>query len=324
MGTSRTKDWLLLIHQIPPKPAYLRVKIWRRLQQVGAVAVKQSVYVLPKSDQAHEDFRWILREIVEGGGEGSICEAGFLEGLSDNDVVATFQSARRAEYEKILQEAQSVQEEIKAMGSESIEGIQKNKSRLSKLQKRLQDTVAVDFFPTPERSTAEFLISGILDRLKGERASSVKMKESLESLKGKTWVTRADVYIDRIASGWLIRRFIEKGAKFKFVDAMKYAPKKHEIRFDMFEAEFTHEGGLCTFEVMVERLGLGEKALSHIAEIVHDMDFRDEKFGRPEVPGLRALMTGIAESQYSDQEKLDKGAVILDELYAHLSRGKKR
>src|SRR5690348_9962429 len=80
--------WLLLIHQIPPKPNYFRVKIGRRLQRLGSVPIKNSVYVLPRSEQSYEDFEWVVREIVEGGGEASVCEARFVEGLSDAEVEA--------------------------------------------------------------------------------------------------------------------------------------------------------------------------------------------------------------------------------------------
>src|SRR5579863_2240081 len=89
--------WLLLIHQIPPKPNYFRVKIWRRLQRLGAVAIKNSVYVLPKSDQAQEDFEWVLREIVQEGGDATLCEARLVEGLSDEQVEALFYAARDAD-----------------------------------------------------------------------------------------------------------------------------------------------------------------------------------------------------------------------------------
>src|SRR5213593_3793246 len=97
--------WLLLIHQIPPKPNYFRVKVWRRLQRLGAAAIKNSVYVLPRSDQASEDFQWVLREIAEGGGDASICEARFIEGLSDDQVEALFQAARGTEYDQVAEEA---------------------------------------------------------------------------------------------------------------------------------------------------------------------------------------------------------------------------
>src|SRR4051812_4968517 len=105
----RNEDrWLLLIHQIPPKPNYFRVKIWRRLQGLGAVAIKSSVYVLPKNDQTQEDFQWTVREIIEGGGEASVCEARFVDGLSDDQVEALFQRARSAEYSEIAEEARRV------------------------------------------------------------------------------------------------------------------------------------------------------------------------------------------------------------------------
>src|SRR5262245_58333427 len=93
--------WLLLIHQIPPKPNYLRVKIWRRLQRLGAVAIKNSVYALPNSDQAREDFQWVLREVVEGGGDGTLCEARLIDGITDEQVEALFQTARSTDYRQI-------------------------------------------------------------------------------------------------------------------------------------------------------------------------------------------------------------------------------
>src|SRR3990170_8900648 len=100
--------WLLLIHQIPPKPNYFRVKIWRRLQRLGAVAVKNSIYVLPKSDQAQEDFQWVLREIVEGGGEATLCEARLVEGLTDEQIEELFRSARSADYQQISDECRQI------------------------------------------------------------------------------------------------------------------------------------------------------------------------------------------------------------------------
>src|SRR6267378_8706615 len=109
MAQEREMRWLLLIHQIPPKPDYFRVKIWRRLQRIGAVAIKNSVYVLPKSDQTLEDFQWIVREIVEGGGDASLCEAGFVEGLSDGQIEALFRAARDADYAAIADEARGIE-----------------------------------------------------------------------------------------------------------------------------------------------------------------------------------------------------------------------
>src|ERR1700712_5984688 len=99
-------QWLLLIHQLPAKPAYLRVKVWRRLQALGAVTVKNSVYALPSGEQTQEDFEWLLKEISDGGGEGVICEARLLAGLSDEDVRHLFNKARSADYDELSKEAQ--------------------------------------------------------------------------------------------------------------------------------------------------------------------------------------------------------------------------
>src|SRR5262250_55026 len=108
MAEERETRWLLLIHQIPPKPDYLRVKIWRRLQRIGAVAIKNSVYVLPRSDQAAEHFHWILREIEASGGEASVCEAAFVTGLSDGRIEALFRAAREADYAAVAAEAEEL------------------------------------------------------------------------------------------------------------------------------------------------------------------------------------------------------------------------
>src|SRR5262249_7009043 len=104
MAENSEPRWLLLIHQVPPKPAYFRVKVWRRLQRLGAVAIKNSVYVLPRTEQTYEDFEWVMREIIEGGGDASICEARFVEGLSDEQVEALFHAARDADYARLAED----------------------------------------------------------------------------------------------------------------------------------------------------------------------------------------------------------------------------
>src|SRR2546428_4840077 len=100
--------WLLLIHQLPPKPDYFRVKIWRRLQALGAVAIKNSVYALPFSAQASEDFQWLRKEITAGGGEASVCRAMFVDGLSDQQIEGLFRTARDAEYAEVARAAETV------------------------------------------------------------------------------------------------------------------------------------------------------------------------------------------------------------------------
>jgi hypothetical protein len=133
-------------------------------------------------------------------------------------------------------------------------------------------------------------------------------------------VTRANVYVDRIASAWLILRFIDSGARFKLVPAKNYSPLSGELRFDMFQAELTHEGDLCTFEVLLHRFGIEDRALTAIGEIVHDMDLKDDKFGRPERAGIERLLTGLSLTEKDDQARLAKGEVLFDALHAAFAR----
>jgi hypothetical protein len=141
-----------------------------------------------------------------------------------------------------------------------------------------------------------------------------------EELRGRIWVTRKGVHIDRIGSAWLVRRFVDPDARFKFVPARGYQPEPSEVRFDMFQAEFTHEGELCTFEVLVTRLGLDDPALRPIAEIIHDIDLKDEKYGRPEAAGIDRLVAGLAMGHRDDEDRLARGAAMFDDLYEYFRR----
>jgi hypothetical protein len=317
---SETHPWLLLIHQIPPKPNYFRVKIGRRLQQVGAVAVKQSVYALPVGERTREDMSWIVREIVEGGGDATLCEAALLDGLTDEQLRGMFQAARRADYEKITQAAHALQDEVS--GAPAPDAIARIRSQLPRLRNHLAEVVAIDFFPVPERSVAEILLADLNSRLDGAGTDSAG-PEAAGDLKGRIWVTRQNVFVDRIAGAWLVKRFVDEAAAFKFVPSSRYAPQPDEIRYDMSDAEYTHEGDRCTFEVMLDRFGMKAPALISIAEVVHDIDLKDDKFGRPEAPGLRALLSGVVAACPGDQERLQRGAVLFDALYEFFKRDRK-
>src|SRR6266508_192534 len=320
---SNEEHWLMLIHQIPPKPDYFRVKIWRRLQRLGAVAIKNSVYVLPKNDQTQEDFQWVLREIIEGGGEASLCEARFVDGLSDDQVEDLFQSARAAEYSELAEEARRLAEVPLPEGQIEDDRRTQSEVDLARLKRRLAEVVAIDFFGAPGREAAEGLVSGVEARMKEKRAGKQASKTAMtrsEDLLGKTWVTRKGIYVDRMASAWLIRRFIDPDARFKFVPPKGYKPLPGELRFDMFEAEFTHEGDRCTLEVLIERMVINDPALNPIAEIVHDIDLKDSKFGRQETIGIERLIAGIAMAHKDDETRLARGEAVFDDLYEYFKR----
>jgi hypothetical protein len=325
MGESAETRWLLLIHQIPPKPSYFRVKIWRRLQRLGAVAIKNAAYVLPKSEQALEDFQWLLHEITDGGGDASLCEALFVEGITDDEVEALFRAARDADYEKILEDVHLVDEALKET-SEDPEEKGSVEADLARTKRQVAEVEAIDFFGAPGRETVLREIAGIEARIlgKGHAASTKHGQQRHEDLHGRTWVTRKGLYIDRLASAWLIRRFIDKKARFKFVPGKAYQPKAGELRFDMFEAEFTHEGDRCTFETFVHRLGIDDVALHAVAEIVHDIDLKDAKYGRPEAAGIECLIAGIASSNKDDEARLARSAAVFDDLYEFFHRNKGR
>lgn len=306
----RPEKWLLLVHQIPPKPDYFRVKVRRRLQRIGAVALKSSVYVLPSREEALEDFRWLLREIVAEGGEASLCVAEFIEGVSRGALEAMFAAERDADYREISAEAEA----LAGDNGRSEDKAAQLDTELGRLRRRLDEVIAIDYFGAAGRKAAERAIAAAESRL--NRAGSAK--NELDLMRGQVWVTRSDVFIDRIASAWLIRRFIDPKARFKFTASRTYRPKPGEVRFDMYEGEYTHEGERCTFETLLERAGLRDKGLRAIGEIVHDIDCKDGRYGREEAPGVAALMRGLVRAYAADSARLKEGATLLDQLYASL------
>src|SRR5262249_4789562 len=228
--------------------AYLRVKSWRRLQGIGAIAVKNAVHVLPMNEETQEDFEWLLREIREGGGEAVVCEARLIDGLSDQDVRALFDQARDADYAEVAKGAKALAKSLRRNAKSK--ALAEHRAQVARLRKRLAEIVSIDFFGTIGRETAEDLLATLEAQLNEDAAvRGKKVPDSapatLGTLSNRTWVTREGVFVDRIASAWLIRRFIDPEAHFKFVAGKGYRPREGELRFDMFEAEFTHEGDKC-------------------------------------------------------------------------------
>jgi len=313
--------WLLLIHQLPAKPAYLRVKVWRRLQALGAVAVKNAVHALPAADQCQEDFEWLLKEILEAGGEAVMCEARLIDGLSDSDIRGLFNAARDTEYAEIANDARALAARLD--NARRTEAQVELKAQLTRLKNRQAQTVGIDFFDANGRQAVDGLIRGLDSALSEhvmEPSDEQAAKHGLGNFKGRVWVTRTGVHVDRIACAWMIRRFIDTDAAFKFVPPKGYIPEKNELRFDMFDAEFTHEGDSCSFEVLFARAGLDNPALNNIAEIIHDIDLKDEKFGCDEAPGIKALIDGLCAETRDDKERIARGSAIFDNLYASFQR----
>lgn len=237
------RPWLLLIHQLPPKPDYLRVKVRRRLHAIGAVQLKPTVYALPDGGDSLEDFQWLRRDVEAMGGSAMICRAEFLAGITDMEIGALWETG----------------EDEVPMATEG-------------------------------------------------RAERVEP--------GRTWVTRIGVQVDRIASAWLIRRFIDEEARFKFVPGLGYEPEPGELLFDMYEGHYTHEGELCTFQVLQRRFGLEDQGLTLIGEIVHDIDCKDNRYHQAAMAGVEQLIRGIVAATDDDLERLARGAELFDHLHA--------
>ena len=308
--------WWLLIHQIPPKPPYLRTKIAKRLSRLGAVAVKNSVYVLPATEPALEDLEWVRKEVVAGGGEAFVCEARFVHGLTEAETEGLFRSARDADYHELAEELRPVLAALKR--KKKLDGAARGE--LERARKRFDEIVAIDFFAASGREVVAGLIGELAARIAGGRDAKASTLDVMD-YRRRTWVTRQNIHVDRIACAWLIRRFIDPDARFRFVPGKTYEPRNGELRFDMFDAEFTHEGDKCSFEVFVERFGLRDPGLRAIAEIVHDIDLKDGKFGRADAEGVARVITALASSARDDDDRVARGSALFEDLHSLYAKG---
>ena len=301
------EPWLLLLHQLPPKPDYVRVKVWRRLQALGAVAVRNSVYVLPGNDRTREDFQWLKKEIEGLGGEATLCEARFIDGLTDAQVRALFDAARDSDYAQLAEECREVLLRL----DRSTSDVDDERVRVERLRKRYDAVESLDFFAADGRAAAESLLLELEQQMRRPRASSTSRRRYV----GCRWVTRPGVGVDRMASAWLIRRFVDPAARFDYKREGD-ARESDELRYDMADADFTHEGDRCTFEVLVERFSIEQPGIETLARIIHDLDFKDGKFRDEKTAGVAALLRGIERTEPVDDLRLERSAQVFDLLCA--------
>ncbi|HET6893479.1 MAG TPA: chromate resistance protein ChrB domain-containing protein [Pyrinomonadaceae bacterium] len=324
------RDWVLLIHQLPPKPTNLRVRIWRKLQKLGAVAIKNSVYVLPATEKAHEDFQWLKQEIESTGGEAAVFRAGSVEGATDKEIIAAFRKARDEEFAAVAAEFDGLTGAIReqSRGKHLSAGrLSAHETDIDKLHADLERIAGNDFFDAAGRAAAFGAYERCQKALGAAQGPTTKATSSdsqgrsldITKYQGQRWVTRRNLHIDRLASAWLIKQFIDKRPRFFFVAEGETV--EGAIPFDMFGAEFSHHGEDCTFETMLKRFDLSEnKGLREIAEIVHDIDLKDDKFHRLETAGLNAIIEGLSKVLRDDRKLLQQTNVVFDGLHALLSK----
>jgi len=321
--------WLLLVHQIPSRPTRLRVRVWRQLQRLGAMAVKSSVYVLPASDKTREDFTWLRQEIETGGGEAAVFEAVAVTGMTDEQMVAAFRRDRDAAYAKLATDLRDVAKRLAAGGRSapgSVRELENFEMEVERMQTDLNSIDQTDFFGAPKRDEAEQAMSRCRDLLlsaQGRRTAPAAPAgggpaRDAAKFQNRLWVTRPRPHIDRCASAWLIQRFIDRRPRFAF--AAEPGKRRGGIPYDMSGAEFSHRGEDCTFETMMKEFGLDQDpALRAIGEIVHDVDLKDGKFGRSEGAGVNAVLLGLAERIRDDRRLLQESMAVFDGLYTTLS-----
>jgi len=309
-------NWLLLIAQLPARPAYLRVKIWRRLREIGAVPLKNAVHILPDRPGFREAFDALLREIMAGGGSAVVSQSIFDE-RGDAEAKGLFQAAREADYRALEKELRTLAQKRQRKKSHKPD----LELKLEKARRRLMQIAALDFFGAKGKAP----IDALLTQLEHSHITRDEPVGAFDpaNLQGRQWVTRQNIYCDRIACAWLIRRFIDPDAKFRFVADRPYRPRKGELRFDMPDAEFTHQGDKCSFEVLLDATGREDPALRAIAEVIHDLDIEDGKFGRPETAGIGLAIAGISATKSGDLDRIAAGSDLLDGVYSRLRIRKK-
>jgi hypothetical protein len=313
----RARHWLLLVHQLPTSPSNVRVRTWRRLQQVGAIAVKQAVYVLPDSAEAREDFAWLKAEIESAHGQATVFAADTVDGWAEEALIEEFRRSGEEAYAALAREIEQALGRIdsprRARG-----GRASPVSRLNDIfQQRLAAIDRTDFFGSAGRDRAVLLVEQLgsrLDARTGRAAEAESGTKHPADYRGRLWVTRPRPGVDRMASAWLIMRFIDPEARFGFVqDRQPIAPGA--LPFDMFGVEFSHQGDRCTFETLSHIFQLDGVALRRLSAIVHDLDFKVDRFHAAEASAVEALISGLRLAHSDDDVLLGHGMTMFDALY---------
>jgi len=313
------RRWLLFIHQLPSQPSNLRVTTWRRLQQIGAIPLKQAVYALPDTPDAREDFEWLKTEVNAAGGDASVFAADNVDAWSDDALVEEFRRARQDLYEEL---GRDVEQALKrAASARRPTGTRAPAVRrlLDIFRERLVAAEKIDFFGSAGRDRVLLVLRQLEDHIGGTGRQPVRSEPGdhagrKASLQGRLWITRPRPGVDRMASAWLIRHFIDRQARFGFAADRKSVPDG-SVPFDMFGVEFSHQGDGCTFETLCAVFGIAGPALSRIAAIVHDLDLKDGRFGAPECGTVGAMIEGLQLACQNDEALLEQGMTLFDSLY---------
>jgi hypothetical protein len=310
------RRWLLFVHQLPSTPSNLRVRTWRRLQHLGAMPIKQAVYVLPDSAGAREDFEWLKTEIKGAGGDASVFAADHVDTWSDDALVEEFRRSRQETYAALARDVERVLGRMSAARRPRGTRAPAVRRLLGVFRQRLTAIEAVDFFGSAGRDRVATVLTQMEERISGP--SKVPMSPAAAGTKvtyhGRLWVTRPRPGVDRMASSWLIRRFVDPQARFGFATDREAVPGD-AVPFDMFGVDFSHQGDGCTFETLCVVFGIQEPAVARVATIVHDLDLKDGRFGAPEAPTVGVVIEGLQLAHVDDDALLSQGMSLFESLY---------
>jgi hypothetical protein len=307
---------LLLLVGLPPTPSSLRVRVWRRLRTLGAVPLKRSAYLLPDTPERYEDFQWLAQEIRREGGEATLIRVQQIENLTPGDVIRLFHDPRDLEYRQLAARYRKALQGLERKSPAARTRLREELARLARDHQRVRD---IDFFGAPGGAEVRRLEEAIAMRTR--RPEAVRREEpalDLATLRGRRWVTRPRPHIDRIASAWLIKRFIDPDAQFVFAPPAEFPADA--IPFDAPGVELSHQGEDCTFETLLKRARLRDRRLARLAEVVHEADLRDGKYSHEEARGIDVAVRALLAASADDHHVLAQGMALFEGLYATTPR----
>jgi hypothetical protein len=308
---------LLLLVGLPPNPSSLRVRVWRRLRSLGAVPLKRSAYLLPDTPERYEDFQWLAQEIQREGGEATLIRVQQIENVTHEDVRRLFHEPRDQDYRQLAVRYRKLLQSMDKKSAAKSARVQEELARLAKDHQRIRD---IDFFEARGGAEVRRLEEAIAMRSRRPESPRREARPTLDlaKLRGRRWVTRPRPHIDRIASAWLIKRFIDTEAEFVFAPPAEFP--KDAIPFDAPGAELSHQGEDCTFETLVKRARLRDRRLVRLAEVVHEADLRDGKYPHEEARGIDVAVRALLAATPDDHQVLAQGMTLFEGLYANTSR----